>query len=156
MSGEAKLGNTEDKNAKTNSVKPTEANYDTRVKEGKLTITSDHGHKEVVTFTQKAYKFSPGDMADKKVGSDAVTIEFTGLECTGKLAVKDVVADGSWLKTTDVEIVDNKTIKVKVPANDAKDAKTRDAKITISSEHVNKNSNLTKTIKITQNPKTTN
>ena len=156
LSGEAKLGNTEDKNAKTISVKPTEANYDTRVKEGKLTITSDHGHKEVVTFTQKAYKFSPGDMADKKVGSDAVTIEFTGLECTGKLAVKDVVADGSWLKTTDVEIVDNKTIKVKVPANDAKDAKTRDAKITISSEHVNKNSNLTKTIKITQNPKTTN
>lgn len=156
LSGEAKLGNTEDKNAKTISVKPTEANYDTRVKEGKLTITSDHGHKEEVTFTQKAYKFSPGNMADKTVGSDAVTIEFTELECTGKLAVKDVVADGSWLKITDVEIVDNKTIKVKVPANDAKDAKTRDAKITISSEHVNKNSNLTKTITITQDPKTTN
>lgn len=110
-------------------------------------VVSDHDHEVKISVTQKAYVFSVDSFQSKTVDNTAQTISFKNLECSGELEA-EVETTAKWIT---VKTQPGKgTLELSVEANDAKDAKDRSAKITLSSEHVGKNKKLTKEITITQ------
>ena len=112
-----------------------------------FSVISEHKHQVKISVTQKAYVFSVNNFVDTTVDNKAQTISFNDLKCSGKLeAVVETTA--KWIKVKTQP--ENGTLALSVEANDAKDAKDRSAKITVSSEHVRNNNKLTKEITITQ------
>ena len=110
-------------------------------------VVSDHDHEVKISVTQKAYVFSVDSFQNKTVDNTAQTISFKNLECSGELEA-EVETTAKWIKVKTQP--GRGTLELSVEANDAKDAKDRSAKITLSSEHVGKNKKLTKEITITQ------
>lgn len=137
-----------------------EPNYQTESQKGTITITSkDHkdGDKlqKTLEYTRPAYEFSIDEFKDKTVKADGEIITFSNLKCTGELMAKVSAIAGSdsdWL-TIEQEPT-NGVLKIKAESNSGKDAVKRSARVKLYSEHESKNSNLARTITITQEPLT--
>lgn len=154
LTGEAKL-KVSDKTSSSIYVSPSEANYQTQPKPGKLVLKSDHGHSVEVSFTQEAYVFSVASLTDKTAKPEGETITFSNLKATGDLKAEVVTADATWL-TINQQPTTGGVLKINAAANSGKDAKERSAQVKVYSEHVAKNSALAKTITVTQQPQASN
>ena len=154
LTGEAKL-KVSDKTSSSIYVSPSEANYQTQPKPGKLVLKSDHGHSAEVSFTQEAYVFSVASLTDKTAKPEGETITFSNLKATGDLKAEVVTADATWL-TINQQPTTGGVLKINATANSGKDAKVRHAQVKVYSEHVAKNSALAKTITVTQQPQASN